>query len=326
VRGDAVGLPNLGLVDIQPEHLARLVQLRRALDALLDQDETYLDLTNRNAEYYYLNRPVPIESGALYNLPNDVQQLRAIDRLAAAPVPVILAGGDAIAHDGGPPSLRTHVIYRYVMGLGYTPIRVGPLVLLVRPDRVERARASGLAVGGDRAAMLDLSFRLPDLGRIPESWGLSWPTLREAVTEVRRIDAAPLLLHDVEAVGADTYRVAGRDPFVVWPLAPAQDGRAAGILTFDFACTQGDGNTNLAIYWHAPEAPTTADTGVTLHAAAHVAVPLDAAPRWLTQPALDQLRVDVDHPDHCPVFRLQQLTLWQRRTAAEVEARLQRYH
>ena len=51
----------------------------RDLAVLLDPNGR-IDLTNRNATYFTRSR-VPIESGALYNLPDDRQRLRAVARL-----------------------------------------------------------------------------------------------------------------------------------------------------------------------------------------------------------------------------------------------------
>ncbi len=326
VRGDMEGLPQIGVAEIASAHLARLATLKRTLDGLLAPSETYLDLTNRNAQYVYMGRPTPIESGAVYNLPNDVQQLRAIDRLDRAPVPVVLIAGDAFNFDGGPPSLRAHAIYRYVTGLRYRAIRVGPLVLLARQERVERGVANGLLIeGGDPAALLDAAFRPGDLRLVPDSWGRSWDTLRRTAVEVRKL-GAPSGHHDVHATGADSYRSTGRDPFVTWRLTPAQDGRAAGLLTFDFVCLQGDGNTSLEVYWGSPGAPPSEATMMLFHAGARLAVPLDAAPRWLQQQHIDELRIDIRQPDQCPEFRVANVALWQRRAAADVEARLRRYH
>jgi hypothetical protein len=51
-----------------------------------------------------------------------------------------------------------------------------------------------------------------------------------------------------------------------------------------------------------------------------VAVPLDAAPRWLLAPALGTLEIQFPDSGACPQFSLTSPTLWQRRIAADADA------
>ncbi len=50
------------------EKLERLLSMRRTLGAIVGSGETYLDLTNRSAQYFYLNYPPPIPVTAPYKL------------------------------------------------------------------------------------------------------------------------------------------------------------------------------------------------------------------------------------------------------------------
>jgi hypothetical protein len=135
-RTTALGLHNIGTAWLPRENLARLEVVNKVLNVLLDPGETYLSLTNRNAEYFYLDRRLPIESGALYNMPNDSQQLRAIRMLAERPVPVV-AGSPGQLLDGGPPSLRTYAIYPYLIWR-YIPVKINDMILMVALERMHR--------------------------------------------------------------------------------------------------------------------------------------------------------------------------------------------
>ncbi len=321
------GFPSIGRAEVDPGHVARLRNLRRTLNVLLDPHETYLDLTNRNAHYVYLERRVPIESGAIYNLPNDTQQLRAIAQLTAAPVPVVLASADTIAHDGGPPSFRTYALYRYLLWR-YTPVEINGFIYLVHPDRLTRLQGrTDLTVGtADADTLLDRVFRTGALRKLPRAWGNSWQTLRPALAEVRRL-STPSILHDVEPEASGTYRVTGPAPTMTWDFSTSPvAGKDAGVLTFDFACPDGMDVASFVLSWSggtsaATPAATDTATDADPHAvsfglASHPVVPLDAAPRWLRASAVRTLTLRLVKPEACPRFSLTTPTLWQRNLAA----------
>ena len=126
-------------------HLARLSGIRRVLDSVLDSGETYLDLSGRHANYFYVNRRPPIETGSIYNLVTEGQQRRAIAALRKERPPAILVRADNVHHDGARLSLRANLIYRYVLlESGHKVVKIGEHVWLLRADRI--GRTSGLDV------------------------------------------------------------------------------------------------------------------------------------------------------------------------------------
>jgi hypothetical protein len=320
VRGFSAGTQNIGRVGMTVIQANRLAAIHEELGVLLNPDETYLDLTNRNAEYFYLGREVPIESGAIYNLPNDRQQQRAIKRLSARQIPVVLALADSQIYDGAPPSYRVFSIYRYLV-MRYLPVRIGPQIYLVKPDRLERLAARP-DIGGDRSdplGLLDSVFRLADLAGLPASWGASWQTLEPSVTRVRPL-GQPSALEGVRALGANEYEAPAGSAAIGWDLSsPALAGKAAGILTFDFACHDGSGTIPLEIRWAAAGASPDHTTTVRFHGGRRLAVPLDAAPRWLLSPAMKLLEIRLAETAGCRRFSVRNVTLWQRRTAAAAD-------
>ncbi len=62
-----IGIDNLGNGVFEDIQINRLLKIKSFLDSVLDENETFLNLTNRNALYFYLNKKVPIETGAFYN-------------------------------------------------------------------------------------------------------------------------------------------------------------------------------------------------------------------------------------------------------------------
>jgi hypothetical protein len=133
-NGEDIGLPRLGTVIMAERDLHRLRNLDAVLSQVVRDGETYLDMTNRNAHYFYLGMEPPIEVGALYNLPNSAQQARAVRELAENPPPIVLAQARNISHDGGSNALRAHLVYRFVVE-NYIPIAIGQHIYMVRPDR-----------------------------------------------------------------------------------------------------------------------------------------------------------------------------------------------
>lgn len=109
------GLPNIGRAYMEANQWNRINRLKGLLDSRLTADETYLDLTSRNAHYFYLNRAPAMPVTAPYNLVPPGQQKRAIEKLTASPPKLALLQADNIVHDGGGLALRNPHLYRFAM-------------------------------------------------------------------------------------------------------------------------------------------------------------------------------------------------------------------
>jgi len=134
LRGNPA-LPNLGNMVLDPYRQDGLSELQQVLKGLLRAGETFLDLTNHSARYFFLGYPVPILEPAIYNAPAATTQDRIIGQLVTSPPPVILIEGDNITWDGAVLPLRAGLVYRHVMSLGYLPIKRGRYILLAEPER-----------------------------------------------------------------------------------------------------------------------------------------------------------------------------------------------
>ena len=327
VEGDGSGLPSLAHTVVDPAQLDRLKAIKSVLKAVIEPGETYLDLTNHSANYFYLGYPPPIAAGAIYNMPHRNQQLRAVQRLKAAPPPIVLASADNILFDGGTASLRTHLLYRYVVE-HYIPVKIEKFIYLVRPDRWQRlaAQASGNTATikpleqDEKLKLLDQVFRVVDLQKIPRVWGESFKSLKPALRVVQAVDAATIAeLHAVKNIGQNTYQIAGKDPFIVFDVEKLNlNGRAAGILTFDFSNDSQHKPVILEVYWGSRSTGTPSENTVVRFSAKQgkVVVPLDAAPRWLLAEGIKTIRVDLADPVPCSTFSISNVTLSQR---AELE-------
>lgn len=124
----------LGTSRLEPANKNTLELLQAALARYLRPGETYFDLTNHSARYYYLGYKVPVVEAAVYNAAAPATQRRMVKQLTENRPPVVLIDAFNIYHDGGRASVRTSILYRYVLSK-YTPIRDGPFTLLVEPSR-----------------------------------------------------------------------------------------------------------------------------------------------------------------------------------------------
>jgi len=320
--GSQVGFPMMGehIIIYSSKQLKRLRQIKRVLQAALNPGETYLDLTNHGADYFYLGYPPPIQAGAAYNLPHRNQQLRAVASLDATPPPISLIVADNILHDGGTLALRSHLLYRYVVA-HYVPVKIEGLIYGVHPDRLERLQSllAPLSINEVRVPsveldLLDQAFLTQNLQRLPRSWGQSFDSLKSELQPVQEIsDAAVPVLHSVEKTGK-TYRVTGRDPHIDFDVSSLKlNGQDAGILTFDFLSDGQSAAPTLKFYWSSESGGNLSKEAVVRFSAKQgkVIVPLDAAPRWLLAKGIQTIRFEAADP--VPLtFSLSHIELFQR--------------
>ncbi len=329
--GQQAGLPKLNGGVTDPTHLQRLQTIHSVLQPLLQPGETYLDLTNRNAHYFYLGYPPPIATTAFFNLVHKNQQLRAVHQLEKSTPPVVLASADSLIFDHVPVALRSHLLYRYVIQR-YVPFAVGHYIFLIRPDRlaqVQRLAQAGTAlppiVMGNteerQLQLLDQAFRSPDIASVPSAWGRSMGSLRREIQPVAAIsESLNPTLENLESLGSGRYRSTGPNPSIIFDLtALGLSGRDAGLLAFDFACKKR--TTAMSLRWEG-QFPTVSQENVLSFKAmrGQQLVPLDAAPRWLLAQGIKTIRIEILEPT-CSEFSLANVSLYQRRDAAQANLR-----
>lgn len=113
--GASAGLTNIGKAAVQDDHWDRLSRLNQLLTTYLMPHETYLDLTSRNAQYFYLDRKPVIPVTAVFNMVSPAQQKRIVEELAKDIPKLALLEGINIIHDGGGLALRTPYMYRFIV-------------------------------------------------------------------------------------------------------------------------------------------------------------------------------------------------------------------
>lgn len=190
VDGPRAGLHGLGVTMIDDVHLGRLQTLRRILDEELPPGQPYLDLSSRNAQYFYFSRVPPVATTAPYNMASPTQQRQAVERLAARPPQVVVMEAANVNHDGGGIALRNPILHRFVLD-HYVPVyrrdfvigrlrgSAGTAAHAVELDGriigAGRSEGSATALGGEELRVEDhfaIPFLAPgDVLRLPDGDG-----------------------------------------------------------------------------------------------------------------------------------------------------------
>jgi hypothetical protein len=172
VTANEFGGRRLGTLFIPSERKRQIASFDAALQRVLAPGQTYFDFTNRQAFYFYRDRPVPALYSATYNAISELQQERMLRQLVADPPAAVLVA-PAMAGDGVDASLRSYFLFRHFLR-GYRPVAVGPWTFLVS----ERSPAYPAAVDSVRDDdLLERAFPHADLQWLPATWGSSWKAL-----------------------------------------------------------------------------------------------------------------------------------------------------
>lgn len=276
--GRAYGLSNTGKAVFDPEHLARLQELRKLLDAMLPAGQPYYDLSNHNAHYAYFSRPVPASWSSPFYQADERAQIRTVRELSLGHIPLLLLSAENIEHDGGSAALRTYWLYRFVLA-DYLPFEAGGYLFAVRRDRAGELQFSS-RLKAQREGVVELfdqAFSTNDLQRIPVSWGASYPSLQaEFGPESLALIASPGDGGDARFVARDRSDGEIRDP-----------GRF-DVLTVSLACNKSPSEAR--VFWSSRRGGREFNRSVALSAASGtLVIPVGAQPAWVLADAVTDL-------------------------------------
>ncbi len=142
----AEDMPQLGAGSADPEHVAMIREVKKTVDVLLDPGETFLNLTNRTALFFYLDRYSPSPIASPYNAAPAKFQQEFLEAISANPPPLALIRVRNIEHDGLKLSLRSHQLYEFLVR-NYEPFDQNNYTYAIRKDlreRLDRLRDHGL--------------------------------------------------------------------------------------------------------------------------------------------------------------------------------------
>lgn len=302
VSGKDVDLPRIGNLFAEPGRIEELQSLRKTMSLYLKPGETFLDLTNRSALYYYLDLPVPVLYSADYVAANSKSLGRMLEQVRKNPPPLVLIA-PRIPWDGGPASLRSYMLYKEVAA-SYMPKKTGDHIFLIRPDRL---RPEDNISPETQMNILDSVFRVSDLQSIPSAWGRSWNVLKKRFDEV--IALQPALHQNFSRSPADSLsgsRGSGKESPIVYEIGEQNiSGKEADFILLDFSCTRkpSDQAPLLELRWSADGKPASEATTIRFSASGPRAlVPLGSQPRWLLAGRVASLHVGLKEAKACSTF------------------------
>ena len=273
IDGRAVGLPNLGRIYARENIFNSVARLRSAISALLRPGETYLDLTNRQAYYFYLGLPVAVSYGAPWLTASTLLQDQTLREIEQHPEPVVWLA-PALALDPEAPILRDYKLCRFLLQR-YLPFVSNNDVFLVLPERLPGRSLEHR----ERIALLKSVFGNLNLGRIPSAWGGSWRLLQSHFTPVLKLTetggVAPVVTH--QSMQPTTHFISGKAcDFLRFDLVVDSDSENEGSVSISWTSEYRPGNTRF-----------TAAPGTNL-------VPLGAFPDWLLSDEIHDLAIHIE--------------------------------
>jgi len=268
--GKDYGLPNLGRGIFNGAFLAEEAAVRRALDRVLEPDETLLDLTIEGLHYFTSERRLLTEYPVYYVYPGDKPQKRALEVIGRRGIKVSLLDGSMVI-DGSPVNLRGYYLYRQAV-LSGRPWEISPTKTLLMPE--DYFKRIGLEPPSLRESLplLDKQFPNLDFKLIPSVWGRGfskWRNMSEIINWDDQLEETVKTEHRFEA-------------------PQGLRGREGGLLLLNIDKAPSE-PFPVEIIWSDRDWPGetnkirfTARRGLNL-------VPLDAAPRWLLADDISQL-------------------------------------
>ena len=304
-----LGIYNLGNGLFDETHVSRIIKIKTFLEKVLDKNETFLNLTNRNALYFYLNRKIPIETGAFYNLVSEGQQQRATEILSKDIPKVAILEADNFLHDNVKLPLRSQLLYRFFMQ-NYQPLEVDGIVYGIRNDIFDNFKEN--ISKKEQMNLLEKVFFTSNLQFIPSEWGKSFTQLNRKLIKTNE-NISMESFHDLTQIN-ENYKVSGIDPYIIYKLNKNILGTNNGILGFKFDCLDSTKGVNNFEIYYKNEGLDFSESMITRFSSDNNIniVPLEANPKYLNLKNMDKIRIDLAPNSSCKKFSISNVTLYQK--------------
>ncbi len=185
VDGKKFGIPNVGKGFMQENKVREIIEFKKILGGLLKRGETYYDLTNRIAMYFYIDKPAPWIYLAGYNAVNYEIQTEVINVLKRKKPPVVFILPGRF-FDNALFTLRSYRIYKWFMNNAYILYRQNGFSFLIRKDRYDE-------LGLRRFNQNDKGYPYQkNLRALPIAWGRN---LKSLMPRFRRYDMDAAILY-----------------------------------------------------------------------------------------------------------------------------------
>jgi len=296
IEGDKIGLPKLGKGFILPEKLNEIQTLKKITDKFLQEGETYFDLTNRSVLYFALDKKVPSLYSADYLAANyEIQQkmLKAIEKEK----PPLVWLGPSIRHDGGPASLRTYRVYRWLVKQDYVYYESEGFQFLVRRDRYNELKMPRLSEA-DTLAGLSKVFHLNDLQSIPLAWGQNMTFLNPRF-KMGKFSLVQSTTNNINLKENGWARVNGSDPYITWDLKQYLIGSEYDYAEITIKFKEHNNNQFRGqVFWAEPKENFSEEKSFRFNVKeGTILIPLGSNPYWLKSRRIGKFRFDIDNYD-----------------------------
>lgn len=173
------GLSNWGDVFMtDTNYLHEAMTLNDICKYLLEDNQTYLDVTDQPIYYNFTNRRVPGVYASTYNLYNSILQEQTLEKLITEDCPIIFISKLNCAVT----SLRSYRIYRYFMLQNYNFVIYKNVNFMIRDDvdltPIEND-ISYVEYSIDTVQSINNIFHIPDLQYLASEWRSSWKNMEE---------------------------------------------------------------------------------------------------------------------------------------------------
>ncbi len=287
VDGPATGFPNLGVGYIAADKWDGIIRLQGALNKYLKPGETYFDLTNRSAYYFFLGRRVPSPYSADYLAANGKIQSRILDRLARENPPVVWVG-PSIRFDDSPASIRSYRLLRWFIERGYRYESADGLQFLVRPDRLLQSKLE------EKIAEVLPTISKSDLAKLPIAWGRNFERLSDRFESRATLSLTPpesgLLRRE-----SDWYELRSGSPRFTFSIPSFGTSERPDYLLLQIG-RRGPPNSKLKgeLLWHGDQSTFIRGSGLQFDVkAGTLLIPLGSNLNWHRTENLKELRLEI---------------------------------
>jgi hypothetical protein len=156
-NGQYYGIYNIGKGIINKEYLLQDAAVKAAMDKILSENETFLDLTNEGQHYFTSERKLWLEYPINFVYPCNIAQKRAVETLKEKNIKVSLLDNSTV-YDMSPVNIRGYHLYRYAL-LNGLPWEISKYKTIIMPK--EYFNKIGILPPTKKEALIMLDKQFP---------------------------------------------------------------------------------------------------------------------------------------------------------------------
>lgn len=314
VDGNVIGIPKLGQGFMLPETVNRLKTIKKVMDKVVYNGETFLDMSFSQELYHIFDKKVPVPNPGTYVVASGKASLTNIEAMKKNAPPLIVWNTSWYGS-----AIRNYYMYREIMDKGYVLYSYEGEDFLIRPDRYEEVFGNYEESHKNMISTSDTGkFANIDLSGTPNAWGKSISTLIDIFDEIEEYDInkSTVDVNQMEIVKKDNkklFKVADNaDPFLVVELPEELNGKDADFIYLNLKNNKDNEDTRekkVEIYWETNELPADAKRKFSFdYGNGEFLIPVGASPTWSFN-KISKIRIDIDGFSKGTEFEVEKLKL-----------------